>query len=161
LGQRYLQDFQLKQQVVTLEELTVVAATNPLINSGRTGAAQIVNDTVIQRYPLLGRNFTDLIRTSPHVMAGTSFAGQNNRFNNMMIDGGINNDLFGLSSGGTPGGSAGARPLSVEALQEFQMMVAPFDVRLGSFSGGLVNAITKTGTNQFHGSLFGYAQRPE
>ena len=161
LGQRYIQDFQLKQQVVTLEELTVVAATNPLINSGRTGAAMIVNDTVIQRYPLLGRNFTDLIRTSPHVMSGTSFAGQNNRFNNMLIDGGINNDLFGLAANGTPGGSAGAKPLSVDALQEFQIMVAPFDVRLGQFSGGLVNAVTKSGTNQFHGSLFGYAQRPE
>jgi len=161
LGQRYVQDFELKQQVVTLEELTVVAATNPLINSGRTGAAQIVNDTAIQRLPLLGRNFTDLIRTSPQVLLGSGIGGQNSRFNAILIDGGVNNDLFGLSSGGTPGGTAGAKPLSVEALQEFQILVAPFDVRQGSFSGGLVNGITKSGTNEFHGSFFGYAQRPE
>ena len=162
LGQRYVGDFELKQQVVTLEELTVVAATNPLINSGRTGAAQIVNDTVIQRYPLLGRNFTDLIRTSPHVQGGSppGAGGQNSKFNTILIDGGVNNDVFGVATG-TPGNAVGAKPLSVEALQEFQILVAPFDIRQGSFTGGLINAITKSGTNQFHGSLYGYAQRPE
>ncbi len=161
LGQRYVQDFELKQQVVTLQELTVVAATNPLINSGRTGPAQTVTDTSIQRFPLLGRNFTDLLRTSPQVISGSSVAGQNNRFNTILIDGGVNNDIFGLSGSGTPGGSAGAKPISVEALQEFQILVAPFDIRQGSFSGGLVNGITKSGSNQFHGSMFGYIQRPE
>ena len=159
LGQRYLQDFELKQQVVTLEELTVVAATNPLINSGRTGPAQIVNDTAIQRMPLLGRNFTDLLRTSPHVLSGSGVGGQNSKFNTIMVDGGVNNDVFGVSA--TPGSSAGTKLISLEALQEFQILVAPFDIRQGSFSGGLVNAITKSGSNQFHGSLFGYAQRPE
>jgi outer membrane receptor for ferrienterochelin and colicin len=161
LGQRYVQDFQLAQQVVTLEELTVVAATNPLINSGRTGAAQIVTDTSIQRLPLLGRNFTSLLATSPQVMSGTSIGGQNNRFNTILIDGGVNNDIFGLSGGGTPGGSAGAKPISLEALQEFQILTAPFDIRQGSFSGGLVNGITKSGSNEFHGSFFTYFQRPE
>jgi outer membrane receptor protein involved in Fe transport len=161
LGQRYVQDFELKQQVVTLEELTVVAATNPLINSGRTGAGQTVSDTAIQRLPLLGRNFTDLLRTSPQVLSGSGIGGQNSRYNTILIDGGVNNDIFGLSSGGTPGGTAGAKPISLEALQEFQILSAPFDIRQGSFSGGLVNGITKSGTNQFHGSLFGYAQRPE
>lgn len=161
LGQRYTADFELAARVITLEELTVVAATNPLINAGRTGPAQIVTDTAIQRFPLLGRNFTDLIRTSPQVTLGTSVGGQNSRFNAILIDGGANNDVFGLSSGGTPGGSAGAKPISLEAIQEFQILVAPFDVRQGSFSGGLINAITKSGTNSFHGSAFGYMQRPE
>ena len=159
LGQRYSQDFELKQQVVTLEELTVVAATNPLINSGRTGASQIVTDTAIQRLPLLGRNFTDLLRTSPQVMSGSSVGGQNSKFNTILVDGGANNDVFGVSA--TPGSSAGAKLISLEALQEFQILVAPFDVRQGSFSGGLVNGITKSGTNEFHGSAFSYFQRPE
>ena len=161
LGQKYVQDFELQQQVVTLEELTVIAATNPLINSGRTGAAQTVTDTTIQRLPLLGRNFTSLLATSPQVLSGTSIGGQNNRFNTILIDGGVNNDIFGLSSGGTPGGSAGAKPISLEALQEFQILSAPFDIRQGSFSGGLVNGITKSGTNEFHGSFYSYFQRPE
>ena len=159
LGQKYVQDFELKQQVVTLEELTVVAATNPLINSGRTGAAQIVTDTAIQRLPLLGRNFTDLLRTSPQVLSGSGVGGQNSKFNTILVDGGANNDVFGVSA--TPGSSAGAKLISLEALQEFQILVAPFDIRQGSFTGGLVNSITKSGTNEFHGSLFGYAQRPE
>ena len=159
LGQRYVGDFELKQQVVTLEELTVVAATNPLINSARTGPAQIVTDTAIQRYPLLGRNFTDLLRTSPHVLSGSGVGGQNSKFNTILIDGGANNDVFGVSA--TPGSSAGAKLISLEALQEFQILVAPFDIRQGSFSGGLVNGITKSGTNEFHGSVFGYTQRPE
>jgi outer membrane receptor for ferrienterochelin and colicin len=161
LGQRYVADFELKAQIVTLQELTVIASTNPLINTGRTGAAQFVTDTTIQRLPLLGRNFTDLLRTSPQVTSGSSIAGQNNRFNAILIDGGVNNDVFGISSAGTPGAGAGAKPLSVEALQEFQILAAPFDIRQGSFSGGLVNAITKSGTNQFRGSLFSYFQRPE
>ena len=159
LGQRYIQDFELAQQVVTLEELTVVAATNPLINSGRTGPAQTVTDTAIQRLPLLGRNFTDLLRTSPQVLSGSSVGGQNSKFNTILVDGGANNDVFGVSA--TPGSSAGAKLISLEAVQEFQILVAPFDVRQGSFSGGLVNSITKSGTNAFHGSAFSYFQRPE
>ncbi|NOT09730.1 MAG: TonB-dependent receptor [Gemmatimonadales bacterium] len=163
LGQRYQQDFEMKQQVVTLEELTVIAATNPLINSGRTGAAQIVGDTAIQRLPLLGRNFTDLLRTSPQVLSGSSIAGQNVRFNNIQIDGGANNDVFAISTSAavTPGNATGAKPISLEAIQEFQILVAPFDIRQGSFSGGLINGITKSGGNDFHGSVFGYMQRPD
>lgn len=159
LGQRYVQDLELKQQVVTLEELVVVAATNPLINSGRTGPAQIVTDTAIQRMPLLGRNFTDLLRTSPQVLSGSGVGGQNSKYNTILVDGGANNDVFGVSA--TPASSAGGKLISMEALQEFQILVAPFDIRQGSFSGGLVNAITKSGTNQLRGSLFAYAQRPE
>src|ERR1041384_3956818 len=132
LGQRYVQDFELKQQVVTLQELTVIAANNPLINSGRTGPAQIVTDTAIQRYPLLGRNFTDLLRTSPQVISGSSVAGQNNRFNTILIDGGVNNDIFGLSSSGTPGGTAGAKPISVEGLRGVSDFFGVFFLLLGA-----------------------------
>ena len=160
LGVRYVQDFEVAQQPVTLEELTVIASTNPMLNAGRTGASQIVEEDKIQRLPLLGRNFTDLLRTSPHVLSGSSIGGQNARFNTILIDGGVNNDVFGVATG-TPGSGSGAKPISVEALQEFQIMVAPFDIRQGSFSGGLVNGITKSGSNSFHGSVFGYIQRPE
>src|SRR4029077_7658405 len=104
-------------------------------------------------------NFTDLIQTSPlagTAQSSTSISGQNNRFNNIQIDGGVNNDVFGLAGSGTPGGQANAHPISIEAIREYQIQVAPFDVRQGSFTGGLVNAVTKSGTNQFHGSLFDY-----
>ncbi|MFN0178467.1 MAG: TonB-dependent receptor domain-containing protein [Gemmatimonadales bacterium] len=165
LGQRYTSDFELKAQVVTLEEISVIASTNPLINTGRTGAAQILSDTTMGRLPLLGRNFTSLLNINPQVATtsggGITIAGQNNRFNNIQIDGGINNDVFGLAASGTPGGQAGAKPISLEALQEFQVLTAPFDVRQGNFSGGLVNAVTKSGTNKLSGSVFGSFQRQD
>src|ERR1043165_342351 len=165
LGQRYVQDLELKQQVVTLEELTVVAATDALINSGRTGPSQSVSDTSITRIPILGRNFTSLLNASPQVVpnaaGGFAIAGQNPRFNTIQIDGSVDNDLFGLAAGGgVPGARVGAKSLSLEALQEFNILVAPFDVRQAGFTGGLVNAITKSGTNHFHGSLFTYLHRP-
>lgn len=164
LGQRLIENFTLRASVVTLQELAVEGAVNPLINANRTGPAQMISDTAISRLPLLGRNFTSLLNVSPQVSptstGGLSIGGQNNRFNTIQIDGGVNNDVFGLAASGTPGGGAGAKPLSIEALKEFQILVAPFDVRQGSFSGGLVNGVTKSGTNTWSGSLFGYTQRP-
>ncbi len=161
LGQRYSEDFVLAPSVVQLEELSVSANIDPLINKGRTGPANVISDSAIQRLPLVGRNFTDLIAITPLAVngvgsGGPSVGGQNNRFNNIQIDGGVNNDLFGLAASGVPGGQAGAKAISVDAVQEFQVLVAPFDVRQGSFTGGLVNAVTKSGTNRLHGSLYGY-----
>ncbi len=159
LSQRATQDITLAPDVVQLEELAVMAAApqDPLINVNRTGAQQTVSDSAIQRLPLQGRNFADLIQTSPQVV-GTQVAGQNNRFNNIQIDGGVNNDLFGLAATGVPGGQASARAISLEAVQEVQVMVAPYDVRQGNFAGGLMNGITKSGTNTWQGSLFAYRQ---
>jgi hypothetical protein len=88
-----------------------------------------------------------------------SVAGQPDRFNAIQVDGGSNGDLFGLAaSGGSPGGRNDSRAVSVEAVKEYQVLIAPFDVRQGGFTGGLVNAITRSGTNEFHGSAFGFYQ---
>jgi outer membrane receptor for ferrienterochelin and colicin len=155
LGQRLSHNVALQRTTVQLEDITVVTQPSILDDVSRTGASTVVSDTTIQRMPLQGRNFTDLIQTAPQVN-GNSVAGQNNRFNNIQVDGGVNNDLFGLAGSGTPGGQANATVISLEAIQEFQVQVAPFDVRQGNFVGGLVNAVTKSGTNEYHGSLFGY-----
>ena len=90
-----------------------------------------------------------------------SAGGQNNRFNSIQIDGGVNNDLFGLGSTGAPGGQADARAISFAAVKEFQVLIAPYDVRQGNFAGGLINAVTQSGTNQFHGSVFGRYQNQD
>jgi hypothetical protein len=162
LGQRFTRDFTLSRQVVELEEVSVAAAANPLINTARTGASQTISETSIENLPLLGRNLTDLIVAAPQVASisggGPSIGAQNNRLNNIQIDGAVNNDLFGLGSTGTSGGQAGAKAISLEAVREFQVLVAPYDVRQGSFAGGLVNAVTRSGDNAFHGSVFGYLQ---
>ena len=162
LGQRVVRDFVLKATAIEVGAVTVTAEMNPLINQSRTGAQGFVGEKDLARLPTLGRNFTDFIVTVPQVVTtgvpGASIGGQNNRFNNIQIDGGVNNDLFGLAASGTPGGQANAHPISVDAVKEYQVLVAPFDVRQAGFSGGLVNAVTKSGTNEFHGSLYGYLQ---
>jgi outer membrane receptor protein involved in Fe transport len=158
LGQVAMVDLRLAPSAVELEAITVMEeAANPLISTARTGAASSISDSVILRLPTLNRNFTDFISNVPQVV-GTSVGGMNNRFNNIQIDGAVNNDLFGLGSTGTPGGNSGAVPISVEAVREFQVLIAPFDVRQGGFTGGLVNAVTRSGTNEFKGSVFGYIQ---
>src|SRR5262249_8571640 len=78
--------------------------------------------------------------------------------NNIQIDGSVNNDLFGLAASGTPGGQANSKPVSVEAIKEFQVLVAPYDVRQGGFTGGLVNAVTQSGTNDWHAQVYGFYQ---
>jgi len=152
LGQRLGVTVTLTPEAVQLAEVTVVADANPLLSAGRTGPAHTVTDTMVQRLPVLNRDFVDLIQTAPEV-SGTAVSSENNRYNNILIDGGTDNDYFGLSRGtGAPGGQIGVRSLPLDAVQEFQVQVAPFDVRQDNFTGGEVNAITRSGTNSFHGS---------
>lgn len=84
-----------------------------------------------------------------------SVAGRNTRYNNIQIDGAVNNDLFSIAaSGGTPGGAADTQPISIDVIQELQLVVSPYDVRQGGFTGGGVNAITKSGSNNIRGTGF-------
>jgi hypothetical protein len=158
LGQRFTLDLSLKRAAVEVSAVTVEAESDPLRSTARTGASTFLSDRAIQRLPTLNRSFTDFMSTAPQIV-GRSVTGQNDRFNNIQIDGGSNNDLFNLgATNGTPGGSVNARPLNIEAVKEYQILIAPFDVRQGGFVGGLVNAVTKSGTNAWHGSAFGYIQ---
>jgi hypothetical protein len=163
LGQRYTSNFALQAAVVEVQEITVQNVTDPLINRGRTGSGSTVSAQAIQDLPSQNRNFQDLIATSPQVVSApgartVNIAGSNGRYNSIQIDGSVNNDLFGLGSTGAPGGQNNGRPISMDAVQEFQVLVAPFDVRQGGFTGGLVNAITRSGTNQYSGSAFFFMQ---
>ncbi len=153
-------DFKLTQQAVEVGAIQVTAERNGVFSTTHTGPMTTISDSVLQRMPTLTRNFTDLVRISPFVTTGNgpSVGGENNRFNNIQIDGAVNNDLFGLGSSGTPGGQVNAKPISMEAISQFQILAAPFDVRQGGFTGGLVNAVTRSGTNQVHGSAFFYGR---
>lgn len=162
LGQRLVFDRQLKRSAVEVAGVTVTGETSSLLSVARTGAQTFVGESLITRLPTLNRNFTDFINVVPQVVTaavpGASVGGQNNRFNNIQVDGGVDNDVFGLAASGTPGGQANAHPISVEAIKEYQVLIAPYDVRQGSFAGGLINAVTKSGTNRFSGSAWGYFQ---
>jgi len=157
LGQRRVADVTLRRAAVQLGGVTVEAVADPLRSTSRTGASQFVSESLIARLPTLARNFTDFVETTPQI-ARTSAAGQNNRFNNIQIDGAVNNDLFGLGSTGQPGGQVNAKTIPLDAISQYQVLIAPFDVRQGGFTGGLINAVTRRGTNQIHGSLFEYHQ---
>ncbi|CAN5852855.1 TonB-dependent receptor [soil metagenome] len=155
LGQTAEFSFTLTQQAVAIEGIGVVADRGAVISAGRTGAGAVVGQETIERSPTITRDFTDFTRLVPQIStggAGTQAAGRNNRFNNIQIDGAVNNDLFGLAASGTPGGQAGARPITLEAIQEFQVVLAPMDVRQGGFTGAGINAVTRSGTNNFRGT---------
>jgi hypothetical protein len=141
------------------EEITVIAS-NPVISESRTGASQNISQSIIENMPSVTRSLSDFTRMSPQALKSEesdgSFTagGRNNRYNNIQIDGAQSNDLFGLGSGGTPGSQAEATLISLDAIQEFQVVIAPFDVRQGMFTGGGVNIITKSGANNLRGSAF-------
>ena len=156
LGDEAFMAFKLEVQAVS-ETVTVTAEANPLINPGRTGAASNVYKETIETLPTLNRSLNDFAKTNPHFnsdagQGGLTVAGKNYRYNSIQIDGAVNNDLFGLASSGTPGGQAGTNPISLDAIQEIQLVIAPYDVRLGGFTGGGINAVTRSGSNAFHGT---------
>jgi len=155
LGQNQRLDINLSESTQQLSEVTVSGRRDPVINSGRTGAATSVQREQIERLPSLSRSFQDFTRLTPQASGtGTSFGGRNGNFNNVTIDGAIFNNSFGLS--GTVGGQANAQPISLDAIQEIQVSIAPFDVRQGSFTGAGINAITRSGTNEVSASVYGF-----
>jgi len=152
-------DFALNQRATTLSGVTVEATRTGEISPTATGTKTSVSDTVIQRLATSTRNLTDFIKLSPQVSQsgpGFSGGGMSNRMNNVQIDGASERDVFGLGSTGQPGGQISAKAISIEAVKEYQVLLAPFDVRQGNFGGLLLNAVTKSGTNVLHGSAFTY-----
>ncbi len=144
------------------ESVQVTAESKPIFDETRAGTASNVSTEALQQLPTISRSLADFARLSPYFNqtsqnSGDSFlsvAGRNNRYNNVQIDGAVNNDLFGLADSGTPGGQTSAQPISLDAIQELQLVVAPYDVKQGGFSGGGLNAITRSGTNDFHGTAY-------
>lgn len=159
LGQNVRIDFTLSAQAAQISGVSVIATgADNLISTAHKGAATTITDSAISRMPTLNRNFTDFVGLTPQISTkgpGNSAGGQNNRFNAIQIDGSAANDLFGLGSTGQPGGQANAKQIPLEAVKEYQVLLSPYDIRQGNFTGALINAVTKSGTNEFHGSAFG------
>jgi hypothetical protein len=152
----------VKPSTVDLKEVTVTTSSRKTPSGAFT-----VGPKQMQSLPTLGRSISDFTRLTPQ-SNNNSYGGSNFRYNNLTIDGAINNDAIGFSnsfggtSGGGQSGTAGAgtrtNPYSIDVIQEVQVQLAPFDVKLGNFTGGSVNAVTKSGTNDFHGSIYGYGR---
>ena len=152
-------DIQLKQAATTLGAVTVTATTDAsTFNPTRQGVSTEVSDSLISHLPQLNRNITDLAKLVPQVIipgsGGPSAGGMYNRLNNFTVDGASQNDRFNLnSSGGVPGSAGGGRVISADAVKEFRVLLSSTDVRQANFTGMLFNAVTKSGSNEFHGGL--------
>lgn len=153
-------NFTLGTQATALAAVRVVeSGEEGQISSSRTGVTTTISDSALRRLPTISRNFTDFAALTPQVATpstgGLTGAGTNNRFNNIQIDGATEADVFGLGDTGQPGGNARARSISIESVKQYQVSLSPYDVRQGNFSGVLVNAVTKSGTNTLTGSAYG------
>jgi outer membrane receptor protein involved in Fe transport len=150
LGENTRLDIALTASSTTLESVVVTGTTAA---RRKTGASTSISRQQIASLPTLSRSIQDYTRLTPQAN-GNSFGGANNRFNNITIDGAVNNDVFGLASSGAPGGQAGTTPISIDAIQEIQVVLAPYDITYGNFTGGGVNAVTRSGTNRLEGSAY-------
>ncbi|MGB5699399.1 TonB-dependent receptor domain-containing protein [Muriicola sp.] len=146
------QSYNLKVEMVEgvqLAEVVVTSVSGGIIDPDRTGPSVNLSRETIDALPTINRSINDFTRLTPQ-SSGNAFAGTSSRFNNYTIDGNIYNNNFGLGSGQF----AGANPISLDAIEEVQVNLAPYDVRLAGFTGASVNAITKSGTNDFKGSAY-------
>jgi hypothetical protein len=123
-------------------------------SSDRTGAETNIGRRELTRLPTISRSAADFTRLEPTASNG-SFGGRNDQFNNFSLDGAIFNNPFGLDAA-TPGGQTDAQPVSLDAIEQIQVTTAPYDVRLSGFTGASVNAVTKSGTNEFYGTVYGF-----
>jgi hypothetical protein len=158
LGQEYTGDFHIAPDTKQLNEVVVKSGKqDKTFNNNRTGAQEIISRDQLEKLPTINRSaqdFTRLEPTSSSVIGGQSFGGRSNQYNNFTVDGANFNNSFGLS--GTLGGQASAQPISLDAIEQIQVNVAPYDVRQGGFSGAGVNTVTKSGTNTFRGTVYTY-----
>jgi hypothetical protein len=159
LGDTYIQSLLLTEEGKQLQEVIVSGKRDALFNSKKIGASTNISKEQLQNLPTISRSLQDFTRLTPQAN-GNSFGGINNRFNGLTIDGAVNNDAFGLGSTGAPGGQAATQPISLDAIQEIQVVLAPFDVTNSNAIGGGVNAVTRSGSNKVEGSAYFFGRNP-
>ncbi|GGB00619.1 cell envelope biogenesis protein OmpA [Puia dinghuensis] len=156
LGQTSTVDFKLEPAAVNLSAVTVTR--NRLFNENRTGASVNITSQQIRQLPTISRSADDYTRLTPSASPtynGVSFAGRNGQYNNYSLDGAVFNNPFGLDAP-TPGGQANAQPISLDAIDQIQVNIAPYDVTQAGFTGAGINTVTKSGTNKTFGTIYGF-----
>jgi hypothetical protein len=158
VGQDFVSDVKMTPESKELTAVNVSATRqNKTFNNNRTGAQEIITRQQIERLPTISRSIQDFAKLEPS-SNGLSFAGSNPGMNNITVDGADFNNSFGLSS--TLGGQANAQPIALDAIDQIQVNVAPYDVRQGGFTGAGVNSVTRSGTNQFRATIYDYKKGP-
>ena len=153
LGQAFNTDFEMKPELSQLGEIVITAETSDF-NRDRSGAETNINNETLVKLPTITRSASDIYRLTPSA-SGNSFGGRNDQYNNFSLDGSIFNNPFGLDAA-TPGGQTDAQPISLDAIDQIQVALSPYDVTQSGFTGAAINAVTKSGTNEFHGTAFGF-----
>lgn len=146
----------LNEESMAIGEVVVMGQANPVFNSNRTGAQEVITRDMMEKLPTVNRSLSDYTRLTP-MSSGTNFAGTSYRFNNVTVDGASFNNSFGLSSAL---GASGVEPISLESIDQVQVMIAPYDVRNGNFTGGGINSVTKSGSNEWEASAYFYKKSP-
>jgi len=154
LGQKLFLNLRLESEDVQLDDIVITASPNGLMSSERTGAETNIGSKQLQKLPTISRSASDFTRLTPSA-SGNSFGGRNDQFNNFSLDGSIFNNPFGLDAA-TPGGQTDAQPVSLDAIEQINVSLAPYDVTQAGFTGASVNAVTKSGTNELKGTVFGF-----
>ena len=158
-GQTRRLDITVRSTPLELGSINVTTAADLVFSGTRTGAATVIEERAIESLPSIERDFVGFAALSPMVsieQKQISIAGQNTQFNNLKVDGALAQDVFGLSPSGVPGGQAGAKALPIDAVRQYSVLVAPYDVRQSGFTGGLLNATTRTGGDRWTATGFGY-----
>lgn len=163
LGQAFELDVEMSGEGVSLAEVEITSSRSDVFDGNRTGTETVISEQQINSLPTVSRSIGDFARLNPQTTAregsdgySLSIGGQNNRYNAIYIDGAVNNDVFGLAGSGTNGGQTGVSPIPLDAIEEFQIQLAPFDVRIGGFAGGAINAVTRSGSNNLEASAYGF-----
>lgn len=157
LGETFVWDVQLKEEALSLDAVTVSAeAENAVMTSEKSGTSANYSRRQLNVLPTGNRTINDVVKLTPQAN-GMSFGGRDSRYNNFSVDGAGFNNNFGLSSD-LPGGESG--PISFDAIEEISVNLAPYDVRQSRFTGASINAVTKSGTNDFDGSFYTYQKLP-
>ena len=155
LGETYEINASLK---ATNELDAVVVVSESSFNASKTGAGASFSLRQVEQMPSISKSVLDIVKFTPQAASskqgGMSIGGASPRYNSFQIDGAVANDTFGLSDSGMNGANVGANPVSHDAIEEIQVVVAPFDVRQSGFTGGGINAITKSGTNKVKGTFY-------
>lgn len=159
LGKTYNLDITMQENIETLSEVVITASASEVFNSDRTGAQTTVSKEQLTTLPNASRSLNDFTRLTPQASftsgGGLSVAGMNNRYNSIFIDGAVQNDVFGLAANGQNGGQVnGLSVISMDALDQISVAVAPYDVTLGGFAGAGISAVTRSGTNDVEGSAY-------
>lgn len=158
LGQEFKADFSITASSNNLESVVVKSVRqDKVFNTGHNGSQEIVSRAQIERLPTINRSLQDFTKLTPS-SNGLSFGGRSSQYNNITVDGANFNNAFGLS--GVLGGQTNSQPISLDAIEQIQVNVSPYDVRQGGFSGAGVNSVTRSGTNEVKGSVYTYLKSP-